>query len=120
MTILDYRRQEVWLVRRSAVSRAMEHCSAGAAQAATEAHKACIRQLTVQRQQLGAQLAAHEEALAGAVNRLSVADFLLQTPPEGDPAKVMLLLDWRQIDHQEKAPCRKGPKHTRMLEARNR
>ena len=80
--------QTARLVRSLELTSVTGCCSACAAQAAREAQETRIQQLTVSRQQLGAQLAAREEALAGAVSRLNVAYFLLQTPADGDPARV--------------------------------
>ena len=58
-------------------------------QEAAALQDARIAQLTVSCQQLGANLTAREDALAGAVSRLAIADLLLHTPADGDPAKVL-------------------------------
>ncbi len=57
-------------------------------QAAREVQEARILHLTLSCQQLGAQLVARDDALSGALSRLNIADFLLQTAADGDPARV--------------------------------
>ena len=73
-----------------AVSAELQTCVTvcAPAQEAAARQDARIAQLTASCQRLGAELAVREDALAGALSRLAIADLLLHTPPDGDPARV--------------------------------